>query len=190
MNTFKTERFRDKQLGFAMYLIGEAIMFATLFATYLIYTPTAINPIPEEVFEARTVIIASVFLLTSSATIHYGEKAVEKGNHKGIWTGLVTTFLLSVGFIGMEAHEFQTYYKEGFTLTQNLFLSSFYILVGLHASHVLFGMGWMLVLAYQKNRIPFINYAQKQNIFSYYWHFVDVIWIFIIALVYGPYLFY
>ena len=190
MTSYKTERFRDRQLGFAMYLIGEAIMFATLFATYFVYTPEAINPIPSEVFEARTVIISSVFLLTSSATIHYGEKAVEKGNSKGIWIGLITTFLLALGFIGMEAHEFHTYYSEGFTLTQNLFLSSFYILVGLHAAHVLFGMGWMIVLAYQKKRIPSINYAQKQNMFSYYWHFVDVVWILIIALVYGPHVFY
>lgn len=188
MSAHKTELFGDRQLGMVIYLIAEAVMFATLFATYFLFTPSAINPTPEKVFELRTVIIASIFLLTSSATIHFGEKAVESDHKRKIWIGLISTLVLAAAFIGMEVHEFYTYYKEGYTLTENLFLSSFYILVGLHASHVLFGLGWMLLLAYQFSRIPAVNYAQKQKIFSYYWHFVDIVWIFIIVFVYGPYL--
>lgn len=188
MSAHNSMTFGDKRLGFGLYLIAEAIMFATLFATYLIFTPNATNPSPEEIFKLSTIVIASVFLLSSSATIHFGEKAVEKKNVRRIWIGLGTTFLLGLAFMGMEIHEFHNYIKEGHTLTENLFMSSFYLLVGLHASHVLFGLGWLLVLAYQFKRIPYHLYKEKQEIFSYYWHFVDVIWIFIIAIVYAPYL--
>lgn len=188
MSIHKSATFGDKRLGFGLYLIAEAIMFATLFATYVLFTRDAVNPSPEKVFEARTIIIASVFLLSSSATIHFAEKAVEKNNVRKIIVGLATTFILGLAFMGMEVHEFRTYIHEGYTLTENLFLSSFYILVSLHAAHVLFGLGWMIVLAYHLKRIPRSLYAEKQAIFSYYWHFVDVVWIFIIAIVYGPYL--
>ncbi|WP_052114865.1 cytochrome c oxidase subunit 3 [Pontibacillus chungwhensis] len=189
MTTYKSDRFGDKQLGFALYLIGELIMFATLFATYFLFTPSAINPTPSETFELRTVVITSICLLSSSATIHYAEKAFEKGKEKGVWIGLISTLILATAFMGFEIHEFYKYASEGYTLTENLFLSSFYILVGLHAAHVLFGIGWMALLCYHYPRIPNAIYGQKQKIFTYYWHFVDVIWVFIITFVYGPYLF-
>ncbi|MYL54549.1 cytochrome aa3 quinol oxidase subunit III [Pontibacillus yanchengensis] len=188
MTTYNQDLQGDKKLGFVLYLVGELVMFATLFATFFIFVQDAIDPTPTEVFEARTVIISSVFLLSSSGTIHFAEKAAEIQNRKGIAIWLAATVLLGLAFMGVEIHEFRTYYHEGFTLTQNIFLSSFYILVGLHAAHVLFGIGWMLLLAIQLNSIPSSIYGDKQKIFSYYWHFVDVIWIFIIVFVYAPYL--
>ncbi|MFC0525169.1 heme-copper oxidase subunit III [Pontibacillus salicampi] len=178
----------DKKLGFVLYLLGELVMFATLFATYIIFSRQGVNPTPSEVFEARTVIISSVFLLSSSGTIHLAEKAFKREETRKLWGWLIATIILAAAFLIMESHEFQVYYAEGFTLTTNVFLSSFYILVGLHAAHVVFGIGWMLLLAYQINRIPSSIYEQKQTIFGYYWHFVDIIWLFILAIVYIPYL--
>lgn len=189
MNEYEAALFKDKQIGFFIYLGVEAIMFAVLFATYLIFTPARQGPHPTEVFEAKSVIQSSFFLLSSSITLIAAEKGLMKNNKKKflVWFGI--TLLFAVIFLGLEIKEFHTFVSEGYGISANVFMSAFYVLVGLHASHVAFGIGWMIVLfAQYKRRIPASLFSEKHKIFSYYWHFVDVIWIFIIILVYLPYL--
>lgn len=182
--------FQDKRLGFFLYLVVEALMFATLFATYILFTPASVGADPSEVYELRTVVLTSVFLLSSSGTLMIAEKGLKNWDRKKIWIGLGTTFLLGAIFMGLEIHEFYKYVHEGYTITMNNFLSSFYVLVGLHASHVAFGLGWMLLLMGQfKQNLPRNLFIEKHKIFNYYWHFVDVIWVLIILIVYVPYLF-
>ncbi|ARI76010.1 cytochrome c oxidase subunit 3 [Halobacillus mangrovi] len=183
--------FQDKRLGFFLYLVVEAFMFATLFATYIIFTPPSVGANPSEVYELRTVILTSVFLLSSSGTLLIAESGLEHWNLKKIWIGIITTFLLGAVFMGLEIHEFYKYTHEGFTITMNNFLSSFYVLVGLHASHVAFGLGWMILLMVQlkQQKLPKALFIEKHKIFNYYWHFVDVVWVMIILIVYAPYLF-
>ncbi|WP_077623507.1 cytochrome c oxidase subunit 3 [Sediminibacillus massiliensis] len=181
--------FEDKRQGFFLYLIVEAVMFAVLFATYFVFTPSPDGPDPSEVFELRTVIVSSVFLLSSSGTLLIAEKGLKSANFKQIWLGLGLTFLLGLLFLCMEIYEFYTFVHEGYGLTANNFMSAFYILVGLHASHVCFGLLWMAALFFHSARkIPYALFEEKQKIFHYYWHFVDLIWIFIVLLVYMPYL--
>ena len=190
MNNYEAALFRDKQIGFFIYLGVEAIMFATLFATYLIFTPASKGPHPSEVFEAKSVILSSIFLLSSSGTLLIAEKGLKERQTKKLFIGLGITFLFALIFLGLEIREFYTFVSEGYGITVNVFLSSFYVLVGLHAAHVAFGIGWMIVLFIQWNmNIPHALYTEKQKIFSYYWHFVDAIWVLIILLVYLPYLF-
>ncbi|SDP31921.1 cytochrome c oxidase subunit 3 [Halobacillus aidingensis] len=181
--------FNDKRLGFFLYLVVEAIMFATLFATYILYTPSPRGADPTEVYELRTVVLTSVFLLSSSGTLLIAESGLGNWNRLKIWIGLGTTFLLGSIFMGLEVHEFYKYWSEGYTLTMNNFLASFYVLVGLHASHVAFGLVWMILLMVQfKQTMPKSLFIEKHKIFNYYWHFVDVIWVLIILIVYAPYL--
>ncbi|WP_181347739.1 cytochrome c oxidase subunit 3 [Thalassobacillus sp. CUG 92003] len=182
--------FKDKRLGFFLYLGVEATMFATLFATYIIYTPAPEGPAPESVYEARTVILASIFLLSSSGTLLVAESGLKDWTLWKIWTGIGITFLFGAIFMGLEVHEFYKYAHEGYTIGANNFLGSFYVLVGLHASHVLFGLCWMSLLMVQlkKNAIPRALFIEKHKIFNYYWHFVDVIWVLIIIIVYTPFL--
>lgn len=189
MNDTELALFKDKQMGFFIYLGVEAIMFATLFATYIIFTPAVKGPHPSEVFEWKSLILSSFFLLSSSVTLIIAEKGLTNEQMKKLVIGLGITLVFALVFLGLEVSEFYRYVLEGNEISTNTFLSAFYVLVGLHAAHVLFGACWMGVLFVQfKQKIPRALFTEKLKIFSYYWHFVDIIWIFIIVLVYLPYL--
>ena len=189
MNEYETALFKDKQMGFFIYLGVEAVMFATLFATYMIFTPGIKDPQPSDVFEVKSLVLSSLFLLSSSVTLMVAEKGNRKGRFKKLLIGLGITLVFGLVFFGLEVSEFYSYVQDGYKISTNTFLSAFYVLVGLHAAHVLFGAGWMVVLFIQLGwKIPKSLFSEKLKIFSYYWHFVDIIWIFIIVLVYLPYL--
>ncbi|MEC2160950.1 cytochrome c oxidase subunit 3 [Virgibacillus halodenitrificans] len=189
MNNYEATLFKDKQIGFFIYLFVEAIMFLTLFATYLVFTPSSEGPHPSKVFEAKSVIISSIFLLSSSGTLWLAERGLKDRQLKKLLPWLAITLLFGLIFLGLEIREFSKYVGEGYTLSTSSFLSSYYVLVGLHASHVAFGCAWMTILFIQlKRAIPYSLYIEKFKTFSYYWHFVDVIWVFILLIVYVRYL--
>ncbi len=191
MNTYETDLFKDKQIGFLFYLGVEMVMFLTLFAVYIIFTPSSQGPHPSEVFNATTVIISSIFLLSSSGTLLLAESGLKKHNLKRIIPWLIVTLLFGLIFLGIEINEFRTFVNNGYEISTSSFLGAYYVLVGLHAAHVLFGAGWMIILLIQLSgiKIPFSLFTEKLKIFSYYWHFVDLIWVFIIVIVYSRYLF-
>lgn len=190
MNNDVATLFKDKQIGFFIYLGIESVMFLTLFATYMIFTPSSEGPHPADVFEAKSVILSSIFLLSSSGTLYLAEKGLDGRRWKQILPWLSITLLFGFVFLGLEIQEFYTYSQQGYVLSTSSFVSSFYVLVGLHAAHVAFGCGWMIILFIQlKRRIPYSLYREKFKMFSYYWHFVDIIWVFIIAIVYLRFLF-
>ena len=190
MNVNEAELFRDKQIGFFIYLGVEALMFLTLFVTYFIFTPSSEGPHPSEIFDALTVTLSSIFLLSSSGTLYFSEKALSSDKKKSMLIWLSVTFLFAVIFMVFEISEFSHFVSEGYTTSTSSFLSSYYVLVGLHAAHVLFGCFWMSVLFIQRflPQFPKTLYYEKFKIFSYYWHFVDLVWIFIILIVYLRYL--
>src|SRR5699024_10630789 len=105
---------------------------------------------------------------------------------------IVITLILAVIFLVFKINEFSGFLSDGYGISTSSFLSSYYVLVGLHAAHVLFGCGWMIILLIQLKgiHIPYHLFVEKFKIFSYYWHFVDIVWIFIILLVYVKYLIY
>src|SRR5699024_398572 len=190
MKAMEESLFKDKQIGFFIYLYVEAIMFLTLFATYFIFTPSSEGPHPSDIFDAKTVILSSVFLLSSSGTLYMAERHVKSTRHGIFALWLAVTLLFGLIFLGFEINEFYGFVADGYGVSASSFLSSYYVLVGLHAAHVLFGCGWMLVLFIQLFviKIPHTLFVEKCKIFSYYWHFVDSVWVFIILIVYLPYL--
>ncbi|PIC70272.1 cytochrome aa3 quinol oxidase subunit III [Sporosarcina sp. P16b] len=189
MNNAETALFKDKQLGFLIYLGVEAIMFTVLFITYFIYTPASSGPQPFDIFNWKTVVLASVFLLSSSGTIFMADRYLKKDNGKATIIWLLITLLLGLAFLGVEINEFASYIQAGYTTRTNVFMGAFYVLVGLHAAHVAFGCGWLtIILIHFKRKIPYTLFLEKQKIFSYYWHFVDLVWIVILVIVYIPYL--
>lgn len=190
MSEYEGSLLKDKKIGFGTYLGVEAIMFATLFTNYFIFTPSPHGPQPGEIFEVKSLVISSIFLLASSFTLIGGERFMKKGRQAGFLAGLGVTFLFAAIFLGLEINEFYKYVSEGNGMSANNFMASYFVLVGLHAAHVAFGLGWMLTLFINWLRnIPKNIYNEKLKIFSYYWHFVDVIWVFIILIVYLPYIF-
>ncbi|MDP1881102.1 MAG: cytochrome c oxidase subunit 3, partial [Parachlamydiaceae bacterium] len=129
--------------------------------------------------------IETMILLFSSVTCGLGVLASLKDKSSQVIGWLFVTFLLGASFIAMELHEFRGLVLEGHDWTQSAFLSSFFTLVGTHGLHVSFGLIWMIVMIaqvafYGVNMMTF----RRLVIFSLFWHFLDLIWIFIFTLVY------
>lgn len=176
-----------KIFGFWMFLCAEVVLFSCLFGTYLaLRNHTNGGPTPEELFKLEETIKSTVVLLTSSFTSVMAIKNMqqEKLRPMQIWLGI--TVLLGLTFLGLEIKEFMKYVEEdGLGIGRSAFASSYYLLLGTHGSHVLFGSVWISTLMIQTGRRGInAQTAPKLFIASLYWHFVDVVWVFIFTLVY------
>ncbi|GAB7387610.1 cytochrome c oxidase subunit III [Bacillaceae bacterium] len=177
---------KNKFLGFWFFLGGETVLFASLFGTYLgLRHQTLGGPTGEELFSLPIVFAATMILLTSSLTSVLAIVNMHRFDLRKMLFWFWVTALLGFGFLGLEVYEFVHYYHEGHTFTSSAFGSSFYTLVGFHGAHVLFGVLWLLTLLLQapKKGITTVT-APKYYVFSLYWHFVDVVWVFIFTVVY------
>src|SRR5699024_2644159 len=157
-----------------IYLGVESIMVLTFFATYFMFTHSSEEPRPSDIFSVTTVVLSSVFLFSSSGTLIVAVKALANKNAKHIILSLTFHLLFGLVFLGFEITEFCGFVADGYGVSTSSFLSAYYVLVGLHAAHVLFGCGWMIVLFIQLFgiKIPDSLFEEKFTIFSYYWHFV------------------
>ncbi|AGE24036.1 cytochrome aa3 quinol oxidase subunit III [Geobacillus stearothermophilus] len=183
---YRTQESRLNILGFWIFLGAEVALFATLFATYLVlFQRTGSGPTAAELFEVKDVLIETLLLLTSSFTCGLAIFEMRRGRMSGLIAWLLVTLLLGVGFITVEIREFIHYVHEGATMQTSAFLSSFFVLVGTHGAHVSVGIGWMILIIIQLLQRGFTpKTARKVFIVSLYWHFLDVVWIFIFTLVY------
>lgn len=126
-----------------------------------------------------------MLLLTSSLTSVYAMYHMKNYNFKGMQTWLAITVILGLGFLGLEIYEFNHYVHIGFGYTQSAFSSAFFTLVGTHGLHVIIGLVWFILLITRnaKRGLNLYN-APKYFIASLYWHFIDVVWVFIFTVVY------
>ncbi len=176
----------NKIFGFWIYLMSDCIIFATLFATYAVMVnSTAGGPAGKDIFELPYVLGETALLLLSSIT--YGMAVINMNNNKkgavNVW--LLFTFVLGLGFIGMEINEFHKLIHEGFGPDRSGFLSGFFTLVGTHGLHVTCGLVWMLVLMFQiATRGLTATNRTRIMCLSLFWHFLDVVWICVFTIVY------
>ncbi|CAH0238684.1 MULTISPECIES: cytochrome aa3 quinol oxidase subunit III [Peribacillus] len=183
---YSTEQNRLNILGFWIFLGAEIMLFATLFASYFtLVDRTGNGPTGAEIFEITPVLAETFLLLTSSFVIGLGIHAMRLGNKKAMLTFFVITLLLGLGFLGFEITEFITYYREGATLQTSGFTSMLFTTLGTHGAHVTLGLFWGLFIILQvKKRGLTPETANKSFIFSLYWHFLDIVWIFIFTFIY------
>ncbi|GAA4836399.1 cytochrome o ubiquinol oxidase subunit III [Paenibacillus vulneris] len=176
-----------KTFGFWIFLITDCILFGTLFATYIVlHGNTNGGPTPKELFEMPGIIAETFILLTSSFTSGLAVLAMHKGNKNQLIGWLAVTALLGASFVALEVNEFITMvYHEGATISTSAFLSAFFTLVGTHGLHVSLGLCWMIGLMFQlkKHGITPVT-KRKVDVISLYWHFLDVVWIFVFTVVY------
>jgi len=126
-----------------------------------------------------------MLLLTSSLTSVYAMYHMKNFAFKKMMVWLGLTALLGAGFLGLEVYEFSHYVHEGHKFTSSAFGSAFYTLVGFHGGHVAFGLLWCLTLMFRNGKRGLNLYnAPKFYVFSLYWHFIDVVWVFIFTVVY------
>lgn len=172
--------------GFWVYLMTDLLMFAVLFAVYaVLHRNTAGGPTGAELFSQKQALTETLLLLTSSFTCGIGMIAARRGNKAQtlIWFGL--TFLLGLAFLELEIKEFAEFIHEGHTFTSNAFMSSFFALVGTHGLHITSGLLWMgVTLAYVSVRGLNKHLVRKLALLSLFWHFLDIVWIFIFTIVY------
>ena len=141
---------KNKFLGFWLFLGGETVLFATLFATYLALkdkVPSPDHALAKDLFELPLVFATTMILLTSSLTSVYAMYHMKNYQFKKMMIWLGITVLLGGSFLALEIYEFNHYiHKFGHTFTSSAFGSAFYTLTGFHGAHVAFGLGWIITL--------------------------------------------
>jgi cytochrome o ubiquinol oxidase subunit 3 len=175
-----------KVLGFWIFLVTDCLIFGTLFATYVVLRAhTDGGPIGKELFEVPGFVAETFILLTSSFTSGLAVLAMNKGSVKQLIGWLIVTALLGAAFVGLEVNEFVKMVGEGATISRSAFLSAFFTLVGTHGVHVSIGLIWMIALMIQLSRRGITPVTRRKiTIISLYWHFLDIVWIFIFTIVY------
>lgn len=175
-----------RMFGLWVYLMTDLLMFATLFATYAVLRDATYGgPSGKELFHLPPVLVETLILLTSSFTSGLAIIAVHAKKQDRAMAWFAVTFLLGLAFLGMEISEFSTLIAEGNGPDRSAFLSSFFTLVGTHGLHIAVGLVWLGVSMVQvklRGLSPFV--VPKLERFSLYWHFLDIVWVFIFTTVY------
>jgi cytochrome c oxidase subunit III len=173
------------KVAMASLIIAEASIFTIFVVAYLFYIGKSLTgPTPREVLE--TPIFFTICLLSSSLTIHYAGKFLQKGERVAFLSLWSFTILLGGLFLfgtGMEWH--RLIYAHGLTISTNLFGTTYYSLVGLHAFHVTVGLIMLLIVAIFAfaGRVT-TEHSRRIEVLSMYWHFVDVVWVVVFTVVY------
>ena len=169
--------------GFWVYLMTDCVLFATLFATYAVLrTGTQFD---FELFSLPNVLVETGLLLTSSFTCGLAMLAARRSDRSQTVALFGLTFLLGLLFLRLEVSEFSLLARAGHSWRESGFLSSYFTLVGAHGMHIAFGLVWMAVLLVQVWRRG-LSQAMlgRLVLLSLFWHFLDIVWIFIFTIVY------
>jgi cytochrome o ubiquinol oxidase subunit 3 len=172
--------------GFWVYLMTDLLMFGVLFATYSVLHGNIFDgPAGKEIFNLPFALLETMILLTSSFTCGLAMLAVRKNakNQVFVWFGI--TFLLGLAFLGLEFSEFSKLVSDGNSWHRSAFLSAFFTLVGTHGLHITSGLLWMVISMIKvKSQGLTPSLTRKLTLFSLFWHFLDIVWIFIFTIVY------
>jgi cytochrome c oxidase subunit 3/cytochrome o ubiquinol oxidase subunit 3 len=172
-------------VGMICLILAESsivIIFITAYIYYLGKSNT--GPTPKEVLELP--IFSSICLFSSSATVHFAVSAVEHSRRGLASLWLAATIILGGIFLGATAHEwYHLIYVDGLTIKTNLFGTTFYSLVGLHASHVIVGLIMLIIaLIFSLTGSLTSRHTARLEVLSLYWHFVDAVWVVVFTVVY------
>ncbi|MFC4541957.1 heme-copper oxidase subunit III [Halosolutus amylolyticus] len=170
----------------ALFLATDVSTFGALFVYYFFVRVGAWPPQEVPTLLSSLVAINTLILVTSSVTFHYAHEALDEGHRRRFLGLLGTTLLLGVVFLAGQAYEYYEFVvHEGFTLADGVFGSAFYGLTGLHGLHVTLGVGGLAVLCWRGLRG---HYGPDRDTsvatVGLYWHFVDAVWLFLVAVVY------
>lgn len=172
--------------GFWLYIMTDCVLFASLFATFAVLRNNTFGgPSGADLFSLPYVLAETLILLTSSFTCGLAVLAAQRHKKQQVlfWFGL--TFLLGIAFLTLELTEFHHLAAEGNSWHRSGFLSSFFTLVGTHGLHITIGLLWMIVMMAQVvSRGLKAGVVRRLTLLSIFWHFLDVVWIFIFSIVY------
>ena len=173
-------------LGFWIYLMSDALIFAALFATFAVLSGSyAGGPAPREIFELPLVALNTALLLLSSITFGFAVLEMNDNRVDGTRKWLIVTAVLGAAFVGVELYEFSRLIADGAGPQRSAFLSAFFTLVSTHGLHVTTGIIWIVTMLFQVRERGLIP-ENKRRIacLSLFWHFLDIIWIGVFTFVY------
>jgi cytochrome c oxidase subunit III len=173
------------KVGMACLIVAESAIFTIFVVAYIFYIGKSVSgPTPRQVLE--TPIFYTICLLSSSLTIHIAGSVLRRGRNSIFLAWWAVTVLLGALFLygtGQEWH--RLIYDHGLTIATNLFGTTYYSLVGLHATHVIVGLLMMaVVLAFAVAGKVRRDHARRIDVLSLYWHFVDAVWVVVFTVVY------
>ena len=173
------------RVGMFGLIAAETAIFTIFVVAYLFYIGKSLTgPMPKDVLSVP--ILYTICLLSSSLTIHAAAKALRRGSIRGFGTWWFATIALGAAFMYGTATEWhRLIYHEGLTISTNLFGTTYYSLVGLHGFHVVVGLvSLSIVMALTLLGNVRSEHAERVDVLSLYWHFVDAVWIVVFTVVY------
>jgi cytochrome o ubiquinol oxidase subunit 3 len=172
--------------GFWVYLMTDCVLFASLFATFIVLRNNIYGgPSGETLFSLSFVLSETLILLTSSFACGLAILAARRGEKNKTLVLFGITFLLGLAFLALELHEFKNLYAEGNSWRRSGFLSAFFTLVATHGTHITLGLIWMGTMLVRVTKYGLSPFNIKRlTMLSLFWHFLDIVWIFIFTIVY------
>lgn len=173
-------------VGMGCLILAEAAIFIIFVVAYLFYLGKSLSgPTPHDVLELP--VFTSICLLLSSLSVHLATTSLHKGSRSLCSLWLAATVLLGgIFLVGTGMEWYQLIYRDGLTIRTNLFGTTFYSLVGLHATHVIIGL-FMLSIALifsLRGQMTSSKDTERLEVLSLYWHFVDAVWVIVFLVVY------
>jgi cytochrome o ubiquinol oxidase subunit 3 len=186
--TVQASQYEARAFGFWIYLLSDAILFALLFATYVVMLgSTAGGPTGKELFSLERAALQTAFLLVSSTTFGLATVALARLERPEVVSWLVVTAFLGAGFLYLEVQEFSGMIAQGAGPDRSGFLSALFTLLGTHGLHVGIGILWIVVMIGQVLvkglTVPVASRLVRLGLF---WHFLDIVWVAIFSIVYLP----
>jgi cytochrome o ubiquinol oxidase subunit 3 len=172
--------------GFWVYLMTDCVLFATLFATYaVLHNNTNGGLSAHQLFDLPYVLRETIVLLVSSFTCGLAVLAAHKGNRAATLGWFTVTLVLGLAFLGMELSEFRHLVVEGNGWNRSGFLSAYFTLLATHGLHIAVGSLWMFILmARIWAQGVTSSLLRRLTSLSLFWHFLDIVWIFLFTIVY------
>ena len=180
------EKAETTRLGFWVYLLSDVMLFSALFATFMILRHnTAGGPEAIDIVDPPYVLLQTMALLISSFTVAVAVLAAKHKRRQQAVRYLAATAAFGLIFVGMELYEFWSILSEGYSWQTSAFLSGFFALVGMHGLHITIGLIWLGIYLWVLNyRSLDVAMVHRLGIFALFWHFLDLVWIWIFTIVY------
>jgi cytochrome c oxidase subunit III len=174
-------------LGMVLFIASEVMFFGGLFGAYFTIRSAATQWPPEGTPHLETwyAAILTTILVSSSVTMQFGVWAIRRNDQRRLLLWLVVTLVLGLAFLAGQANEYRMLIEEGMTLSSGVFGSTFFTLTGFHGAHVAGGACFILIVLLRARSGQFTaRYHDTVEMASYYWHFVDVVWIGLFSTIY------
>ena len=174
-------------LGMVLFIASEVMFFGGLFAAYFTIRSSATQWPPEGTPHLTTwyAAVLTTILVSSSVTMQFGVWAIRRNDQRKLMLWLAASLLLGLVFLAGQANEYRTLIGEGMTLSSGVFGSTFYTLTGFHGAHVAGGAAFILIVLLRARSGQFTaRYHDTVEMASYYWHFVDVVWLGLFSTIY------